>query len=61
MPMMLFVYFTLNKNTKIDASITYACFGISLVEISPAGAFLVGLVEYGIIIRFPIKGGSSVQ
>ena len=39
--MIRFVYFKLNKNTKeIDVIITYACFGIILVEISPAGAFL---------------------
>ena len=39
--MMRFVYFTLNKTHKeIDVIITYACFGIKLVEISPAGAFL---------------------
>ena len=41
------VYFTHNKKKKkkkkkkkIDAIITYVCFGIVLVEISPAGAFL---------------------
>ena len=38
--MMRFIYFTLNKNTEIDAIITSAIFGVMLVEISTAGAFL---------------------
>ena len=39
--MMRLVYFTLNKkHKKINAIITYACFGIILVEKRLAGAFL---------------------
>ena len=40
---MRFVYFTLNKSTKRSMQLTiinFACFGMILVEISPAGAFL---------------------
>ena len=38
---MRFVYFTLNQNTKRSMQLSLnACFGIILVEISPANAFL---------------------
>ena len=37
---MVRLFFTEQKHFRGDAIITYACFGIFLVEITPAGAFL---------------------
>ena len=34
------LFYTEQKHKEIDAVVTYTCFGINLVEISPAGAFL---------------------